>query len=67
MKLKISYFILLVLLNLGNFLTAQELQPIPTLKERVTDLSGILSFEEKNILVEKLKLIHYRTGSYRAV
>jgi len=67
MKLKISYFILLVLLNLGNFLTAQELQPIPTLKERVTDLSGILSFEEKNILVEKLKLHEEQTSNQIAI
>ncbi len=67
MKLKIFYFVLLVFLNLGNFLTAQELQPIPTLKERVTDLSGILSFEEKNILTEKLKAHEEQTTNQIAI
>ena len=46
---------------------AQELQPVPTLREQVTDLAGLLSATERTTLDERLKGIEAESGSQVAI
>ncbi|HKZ74067.1 MAG TPA: YgcG family protein, partial [Steroidobacteraceae bacterium] len=46
---------------------AQDLQPIPPLEARVTDLSGTLTAEQQAALEEKLRAFEARKGSQVAV
>lgn len=50
-----------------NVIHSQDLQPIPELRERVTDLSGLLSAEEKQELAAKLKAHEEQTTNQIAI
>src|SRR5579883_2429637 len=58
---------LLGLLGLGTGAAAQDLQPIPKLAARVTDLTGTLTAEQQNALEQKLAAFEAAKGSQLAV
>ena len=57
----------ILLLSLCLFNAASALQEIPKLTERVTDLSGILTVEQKNQMSHKLARLEQSKGSQLAV
>lgn len=66
----LSFFYFLFFSFFVNNITviySQDLQPIPELKERITDLSGILSIEEKQELAAKLKAHEEQTTNQIAI
>jgi uncharacterized protein len=60
-------FALLWLFGLGLSAAAQDLQPIPKLSARVTDLTGTLTAEQQNALEQKLAAFEAAKGSQLAV
>lgn len=60
-------FALLWLLSPGTGVFAQDLQPIPKLSARVTDLTGTLTAEQQNSLEQKLASFEAAKGSQLAV
>ena len=60
-------FALLWLLGCGLQAAAQDLQPIPKLAARVTDLTGTLTAEQQNALEQKLAAFEAAKGSQVAV
>ena len=60
-------FALLWLLGLGLSAVAQNLQPIPKLSARVTDLTGTLTAEQQTALEQKLAAFEAAKGSQIAV
>ncbi len=62
-------FAVLTMLTLGIGMTAlaQNLQPIPNLTARVTDLTGTLTAEQQSTLEDKLAAFEARKGSQIAV
>ncbi|MBS0380293.1 MAG: YgcG family protein [Proteobacteria bacterium] len=58
---------LLGLLGLGTGAAAQDLQPIPKLAARVTDLTGTLTAEQQTALEQKLAAFEAAKGSQIAV
>jgi uncharacterized protein len=58
---------LLWLLGCGLSAAAQDLQPIPKLTARVTDLTGTLTAEQQNALEQKLAAFEAAKGSQLAV
>ena len=60
-------FALLWLLGLGLSAAAQDLQAIPKLTARVTDLTGTLTAEQQNALEQKLATFEATKGSQLAV
>ena len=53
--------------TLALTVAAQELQPIPKLSARVTDLTGTLTAEQQTALEQKLAAFEPRKGSQIAV
>jgi uncharacterized protein len=62
-----GFALLLGLLSLGLTAAAQDLQPIPKLSARVTDLTGTLTAEQQNALEQKLAAFEAAKGSQLAV
>src|SRR3982074_1008370 len=62
--LRLAYLVVLAA-SLGAF--AQNLQPIPKLTARVTDLTGTLTAEQQSMLEEKLSAFEARKGAQVAV
>jgi uncharacterized protein len=62
--LPLAYLVVLAA-SLGAF--AQNVQPIPKLTARVTDLTGTLTAEQQSLLDEKLSAFEARKGSQVAV
>jgi uncharacterized protein len=60
-------FALLWLFGLGLNAAAQDLQPIPKLSARVTDLTGTLTAEEQSTLEQKLAAFEAAKGAQLAV
>lgn len=60
-------FALLWLLGLGMAAGAQDLQPIPKLAARVTDLTGTLTAEQQGALEQKLAAFESAKGTQLAV
>lgn len=60
-------FALLWLLGLGRTAAAQDLQPIPKLAARVTDLTGTLTAEQQGALEQKLAAFESAKGTQLAV
>jgi uncharacterized protein len=63
-SLRLAYLVVLAA-SLCAF--AQNLQPIPKLTARVTDLTGTLTAEQQSLLEEKLSALEARKGSQVAV
>src|SRR5579864_5998053 len=60
-------FVVLWLLGFGAGAVAQNLQPIPKLSARVTDLTGTLTAEQQTALEQKLAAFERAKGSQLAV
>jgi uncharacterized protein len=60
-------FALLWILGLGAVAGAQDLQPIPKLAARVTDLTGTLTADQQNTLEQQLAAFEAAKGSQIAV
>jgi uncharacterized protein len=58
---------LLLALALAASAAAQDLQPVPALEARVTDLTGTLTAEQQATLEDKLRAFEARKGSQLAV
>ena len=68
MKSYLKSIVLVVLsVVMTGALSAQDLQPIPDLKERVTDRAGLLSAYEKAFLTDELQQLEERKGSQIAI
>src|SRR5579871_6751065 len=63
----VAGFLLLWLIGLSLGSVAQNLQPIPKLAARVTDLTGTLTAEQQNALEQKLAAFEAAKGSQLAV
>lgn len=62
-----SFALALLLWLFAAGATAQDLQPVPPLKERVTDLAGLLGPADRSALEDRLKAIEDSTGSQVAI
>lgn len=62
-----AWLLFALLAGASNVLVAQNLQPIPPLTSRVTDLTGTLTAQERGALEQKLAAFEQRKGAQVAV